>query len=119
MPIRRFNRKKGVGMSDFNFDQWAQLYRDNPAAFEVEREKLLTGLIAESKLSEQQRAELKAKLFDPARAQQDPMTAIQTSQKLMWDSVDSLQAQMQSLHTAVVSQTHVRSNLPAVELFTR
>lgn len=81
----------------FDFDEWAELYRSDPVAFEERRKKLLTQTI------EQAPAELQPKLnqlqwrLDGIHRQHTPMGALLVMQNMMWESFLNMNDQLQVL----------------------
>ena len=80
----------------FDFDEWAELYRTDPAAFEARRKALLSIEIAKGGPIAAPAAAVLAALEDKS-ADASPMERMTYAAKAMLDSSRMLQAQLQRL----------------------
>jgi hypothetical protein len=105
-------------MQDFDFNEWAELHKKDPAEFERRRQATLEKMISESPL----RAETKQKLRTTvlaAPSSTDPMENMLNAQKLMWASFGELQAQVKQLHIAQEQTGEISVRKTAVATFTK
>ena len=72
----------------FDYDKWAALARDNPAAFEVMRQHEIDGVIATASVSLQQRLRCLQWRIDMERKKcANPLSACLRLYSMMWDTV--------------------------------
>jgi hypothetical protein len=75
-------------MSEFNFDEWLQLAKDDPEAFEKRRLQAIDALIAETSGEQQQRLRgLQWRIDMERRKYRDSLVRCQKVFSMMWSSV--------------------------------
>ena len=85
-------------MTHFDFKEWADLYKVDPAAFEQRREAVLEGYVAS--VDPEHRHSLEQTLFRIRMIRQrakSPLQSAMESSKLMWESFGKLREQVQKL----------------------
>jgi hypothetical protein len=84
-------------MSDFNFDEWAELYENDPLEFERRRTAILNAEIL--KAPEEHRAMLRVLQMecDAIRAVNSPLEATIKISKMMTDRLTILKGQLTAL----------------------
>jgi hypothetical protein len=85
-------------MSNFDFNEWADLYQKDPKAFEQRRESELKNLI--SRASPENRQSLEQTYFKIRMTRLRSKTPLQSaieSSKLMWESVEKLRENSEKL----------------------
>lgn len=85
-------------MTQFDFKEWADLYKVDPVAFEQRREAVLEGYVAS--VEPENRLALEQTLFKIRMIRQrskSPLQSAMESSKLMWESFGKLREQVQKL----------------------
>jgi hypothetical protein len=77
-----------INDSDFDFDAWSRLAKEDPAAFEAQRAKLIREVINQAPEEFRQRIEGLQWRIDMVRQQaRTPMSACIQISRMMWDAV--------------------------------
>ena len=98
---------KGPIVSDFNFDEWLQLARSDPEAFEKRRQQAIDELIATVSSEKQQRLRgLQWRIEMERRKYKDSMVRCQKVFSMMWASVYSDNGLLQALQGKTAAQGH-------------
>jgi hypothetical protein len=86
-------------MSDFDFDEWLQLAKADPEAFEKRRQQAIDALIAETSGEQQQRLRgLQWRIDMERRKYKDSLVRCQKVFSMMWSSVYGDNGLLQALH---------------------
>jgi mRNA-degrading endonuclease YafQ of YafQ-DinJ toxin-antitoxin module len=81
----------------FNFDEWAQLYKTDPAEFERRRKQVITDAIAQAPAEQQLSLHQLQSKVDAIRTASTPADALLKIHEMMSDSVQELNTQLQLL----------------------
>lgn len=96
----------------FDFDEWSQLARTDPSAFEARRLALIEEYLGQFPLPEQRRLRgLQFRIDMERRRAHTPMAACLKLSSMMWDSLlgsHGLKAALDQLLTANASNYHAR-----------
>lgn len=94
-------------MSDFNFDEWLQLAKTDPEAFEKRRQQAIDELIATAPVKHQQRLQgLQWRVDMERRKYKDSLVRCQKVFSMMWASVYNDNGLLQALHGRTAAQRH-------------
>ncbi|HOA94819.1 MAG TPA: DUF3135 domain-containing protein [Quisquiliibacterium sp.] len=88
-------------MDKFDFDEWADLYQRDPAAFEARRQTVLALELAKASPSVAEPARATLRRLESQLAGKDDAARIQTSMLWMAASMRLLSAKMQDLSDTV------------------
>jgi hypothetical protein len=106
-------------MQAFNFDDWADLYQTDPAAFEKRRQEVLEAMISAAPIADDQKQQLRATLFAVSVPLKDPLTLMADAQALMWSSFRNVQEVFKTVHVSANQDGSVSCRPTAVAQFTR
>lgn len=80
----------------FNFDEWAQLAKSDPAEFERHRKAVIADAIAAAPAAQQLKLHQLQWKLDAIRATNTPLGALLKMQEMMWDSFLNMNDQLQA-----------------------
>ena len=84
--------------TSFDFDQWSQLARQDPAAFFAQRERVINDFIAAAPPENQEMLRAMQRLIDGTRAESGtPMKAVRQMMGMMADHLDAMRGQLEQL----------------------
>jgi hypothetical protein len=84
-------------MQDFNFDDWAKLYREDPFEFDRQRSIVLAAVIAEAPVKYQQKLYEIQEQCDSLHNTLSPIDATIEMSKLMYSNAGLLQTKLAEL----------------------
>jgi Protein of unknown function (DUF3135) len=85
----------------FNFDEWAQLYKSDPAEFERRRKEVISEAIAAAPAAQQLKLHQLQWKLDAIHTTNTPIGAMLKMQSLMWESFLNMADQMNALSHAL------------------
>ena len=98
---------KGRIVSDFNFDEWLQLAKSDPEAFEKRRQQAIDALIATASGEQQHRLRgLQWRIDMERRKYKNPLVRCQKVFSMMWASVYSDNGLLQALQGRTAAQAN-------------
>jgi len=97
-------------MDKFDFDEWAELYRRDPAAFEARRQTVLALELAKADPGVAEPARATLRRLDAQLAGKDDAQRIQTSMLWMAASMRLLTTRMQDLSATVGGRENTALN---------
>ena len=84
--------------TNFDFDHWSQLARQDPAAFFAEREQMINAFISSAPLAHREMLREMQRMIDSTRAEAGtPMKAVRQMMGMMADRLDAMHGQLQQL----------------------
>ena len=95
-------------MPDFDFDEWAELYRIDPTAFERKRSEVLEETILNAPVEIRNKLRLIQMQCDAAHSEMEPLKAAEAISKLMISKVFDLQDAY--LDLAIACNDHANSS---------
>jgi hypothetical protein len=95
-------------METFDFDEWAELYQRDPAAFEARRQAVLALELAKADLKVAEPARAALRRLELQLAGKSDAERIQTSMVWMAASMRMLTAKMHELGEVVANGAHCR-----------
>lgn len=81
----------------FNFDEWAELAKNDPDEFERRRKAVIAEAIAAAPAAQQLKLHQLQWKIDAIRSTNTPLGALLKMQEMMWDSFLNMNDQMQAL----------------------
>lgn len=88
-------------MYNFNFDEWAGLYKTDPETFERKRREVLEAEIAKAPVDQRAMLRLIQLECDTAHETMDPLTATAAISEMMIHKVNQLKAPLTNLREII------------------
>ena len=108
----REHQIKGKSMTQFDFDEWANLYRTNPMEFERRRKALLDAEIAKAPTEHRINLRLLQSDLDELHDTLPPLHAAQVMSALMNINLEKLQSALLDLNIACNECIQISKNIP-------
>lgn len=86
-------------MDDFNFDEWAELYKNHPDEFELRRKQLLDNAIASAPVQYRNKLRILQIECDVVREIYEPLDAVEIMVGMMNTKLIELNTQLKRLDT--------------------
>lgn len=99
----------------FNFDEWAQLYKDDPAEFERRRKAIITETIAAAPPAQQLKLHQLQWKLDAIHTTNTPIGAMLKMQQMMWESFLNMNDQLNALSHALTTPPRPPTKLTRVK----
>lgn len=84
-------------MNNFNFDEWAELYKTNPALFEIERKNLLNSIINNAPIEHRSKLRLIQLQCDTIRQCMPPLAAAEQMTQMSLNKLKDLNEPLQAI----------------------
>jgi hypothetical protein len=101
--------------SDFDFDAWALLARDDPEEFERRRRAAIDALIASSPESQRRLAGIQFRIDMERRLAHTPLKACLRLSEMMWDTFLELQPALAEMYSHAAGAASPRLHLKLVK----
>lgn len=93
---------------EFNFDEWADLYRTDPEAFEARRQAMFAMQLARAPIHQAESARALLREFDRRAEGQSDRQRLETATMMAVESMNELTTRLQTLRRSLIDTTGPR-----------